>query len=162
MALEEIEVTSISCESNSYSFDELQDAFEKLAIDFESMNLKYKKIISKLNVENELLSKTKIDLEKIIDDMKIEFDELKLNLESSQKRIKNLKNENLILKEKCEGLTNEKVMLAKNVSCIEMTKCTHCNYYGHSLNTCRIRRKIPYKCKQVWVPKRTRDLVTNS
>ena len=64
MALEEIEVISISCESNSYSFDELQDAFEKLAIDFESMNLKYKKIISKLNVENELLTNAKIDLEK--------------------------------------------------------------------------------------------------
>ena len=84
----------------------MQDAFEELAIDFESMNLKYKKMISKLNVENELLSKTKIDLEKIIDGMKIEFDKLRLNFETSQKRIEILKNENLILKEKCEGLMN--------------------------------------------------------
>ena len=57
-------------------------------------------------MENELLSKTKIDLEKIIDGMKIEFDKLRLNFETSQKRIEILENENLILKEKCEGLMN--------------------------------------------------------
>ena len=66
MALEEQKVTSNSCDLNPYTFDELQDAFEELAIDFESMNLRYKKIISKLNVENELLTNVKIDLEKKI------------------------------------------------------------------------------------------------
>ena len=64
MALEEPKVTSNSCDSNPYTFDELQDAFEELAINFDSMNLRYKKIISKLNVENELLTNAKIDLEK--------------------------------------------------------------------------------------------------
>ena len=43
-----------------------------------------------------------------------------------------------------------------------MTKCIHCNYYGHSLNACPIRRRIPCKFRQVWVPKATRDLMTNS
>ena len=57
---------------------------------------------------------------------------------------------------------NEKIVIAKTISCTKMTKCTHCNYHGHSLNTCHIRRKIPYKFRQVWVPNRTRDLVTNS
>ena len=56
---------------------------------------------------------------------------------------------------------NRNNMLAKNASCTKMTKCTHCNYHGHSLNACLIRRRIPYKFRQVWVPKGTRDLVTN-
>ena len=89
-------------------------------------------------------------------------DELKLNFKSSQKRIENLENENLILKEKCESLINEKIVLAKNISCTKITKCTYCNYYDYSLNTCLIRRKILYKFMQVWVPKGTRDLMTNS
>ena len=72
MAFEELEVTSNSCSSTPYIFYELQDVFEELAIEFENMNLKYKKMISKLNVENELLSKTKIDLAKIIDGMKLD------------------------------------------------------------------------------------------
>ena len=73
MELDDSKVTSISCESNAYTFDELQDAFEELAIDFETMNMKYKKMIAKLNVENEKLSKVKIDLEKSNDSMKIEI-----------------------------------------------------------------------------------------
>ena len=68
----------------------------------------------------------------------------------------------MILKEKCKGLTNEKFVLVKNVSCFKMTKCTHCNYNGHYLNTCPTRRKISYKFRQAWVPKGTRDLMTNS
>ena len=112
-------------------------------------------------MKNELLSKMKIDLEKIIDGMKIEFDKMRLNFETSQKRIEILENENLISKEKYEGLMNKNNVPSKAISCTKMTKCTHCNYYGHSLNTCPIRRKIPYKCRQVWVPKGTRDLVIN-
>ena len=38
--------------------------------------MKYKKMIAKLNIENELLSKAKNDLEKNIDCMKNEIDEL--------------------------------------------------------------------------------------
>ncbi|XVF73970.1 hypothetical protein PTKIN_Ptkin13bG0023700 [Pterospermum kingtungense] len=51
MALDEHEVTSNSNDLNSYTFDELQDAFDELALDFEKMNLRYKKIVSKLNIE---------------------------------------------------------------------------------------------------------------
>ena len=40
------------------------------------MNMKYKKILANLNVENEMLSKAKINLEKSIDSMKIEIDDL--------------------------------------------------------------------------------------
>ena len=56
MTIEELEVTSNSCDS-THTFDELQDAFEELAIEFEKMNLKYKKMISKFSVENEFLIK---------------------------------------------------------------------------------------------------------
>ena len=87
MAIEELKVTSNSCDSTPYTFDEFQDAFEELAIDFESMNLRYKKMISKLNVENELLTNAKIDLEKKIDGMRIKYDELKLNLHKRKLKI---------------------------------------------------------------------------
>ena len=40
MALEKDKVTSNSYDSTPYTFDELQDAFEELAIKFENMNLK--------------------------------------------------------------------------------------------------------------------------
>ena len=154
MALEEQKVSSNSCDSIPYTFDKLQDAFEDLVLEFENMIMKYSKMISKLKIKNEILLKTKNELDS-------KNNELKLNFESSQKKIENLENKNLFLKEKCEGLTNEKIVLAKNVSCFKMTKCTHCNYNGHSLSTCLIRRKIPYKFRQLWVPKGTRDLVTN-
>ena len=76
MAIDDSKVTYTSCDSNAYTFDELQDAFEELVIDFESMNMKYKKMITKLNIENELLSKAKSDLKKNIDCMKVEIDVL--------------------------------------------------------------------------------------
>ena len=69
-------VNSISCDSSTYSFDELQDAFDELAIDFENMNVKYKKTIAKLSIENVMLIKAKIELEKNIDSMKSELDDL--------------------------------------------------------------------------------------
>ena len=42
----------------------------ELAIDFESMNMKYEKMIAKLNMENDMLSKNKSNLEKSIDSIK--------------------------------------------------------------------------------------------
>ena len=39
VAIDDSKVTSTSCNSNAYTFDELQDAFEELAINFESMNI---------------------------------------------------------------------------------------------------------------------------
>ena len=41
MAFEELEVTYNSCNS-THTFDELQDAFKELAIEFDNMNLKHK------------------------------------------------------------------------------------------------------------------------
>ena len=46
MTFENSKVTFTFCYSNAYIFDELQDVFEELAINFESMNMKYKKMIA--------------------------------------------------------------------------------------------------------------------
>ena len=51
MTFEKPKVTSNTCDSHSYSFHELQDAFEESTIEFAIMNSKYKKMISKLNDE---------------------------------------------------------------------------------------------------------------
>lgn len=64
MAIEEPKVTSNSIDSNSYAFDELQDAYNELYVECESMKRKYKKMISKMNVENEFLMNAKNVLEK--------------------------------------------------------------------------------------------------
>ena len=76
MALEEAKVTSFQTQCSEYTFYKLQDAFEELAVEFEKMNLKYKKMIFKFSVENELLIKTKIDLERHNDDLKLNFESL--------------------------------------------------------------------------------------
>ena len=60
MALDDSKVNSISCDSSTYSFDELQDAFDELAIDFENTNVKYKKMITKLSIENVMLSRLRL------------------------------------------------------------------------------------------------------
>ena len=70
-------VISNSCDLSSYSFYELQDAFNELIVDFETMNSKCKKRIYKLNVENEFSTKMKIELEKNVGDLKLEIDDLK-------------------------------------------------------------------------------------
>ncbi|KAL1111934.1 hypothetical protein V6Z11_D02G094700 [Gossypium hirsutum] len=60
MALEKQEVYSNSCDFNSYTFNKLQYAFDKLVMEFETMNFKHKKMISKLKVENYFLLKRKM------------------------------------------------------------------------------------------------------
>ena len=84
MALDDSKVTSNSYDSNAYSFDELQDAFDELAIDFENMNVKYKKMIAKFSIENVMLTKAKIELEKNLDSMKSELDVLTKKNENLQ------------------------------------------------------------------------------
>ncbi|EOX94433.1 Uncharacterized protein TCM_004012 [Theobroma cacao] len=68
MALEEHKVHSNSyalslyeLDDDSYTFEELQDDFHELALEFECMILKHKNIISKLKSENEFLTKIKIE-----------------------------------------------------------------------------------------------------
>ncbi|KAL4312015.1 hypothetical protein GQ457_01G021740 [Hibiscus cannabinus] len=63
MALEEGEVASNSSISNSYTFDELQEAYDELVFEFKASFSKNKKLISKLKLENERLSKTNLELE---------------------------------------------------------------------------------------------------
>ena len=115
MAIEELEVTSKFCDSTPYTFDELQDAFEELTIEFENMNLKYKKMIFKFIVENEFLVKTKIDLEKKNEILKIGF-------QDCQKKNTILEKENLSLKMKFEELINEKQNVLNNLSHPKMMK----------------------------------------
>ncbi|GMJ03399.1 hypothetical protein HRI_004009100 [Hibiscus trionum] len=59
LALDEPKVSSNSSELYSYSFDKLQDVFDELFLEFETMNSKIKKMISKLEFENDFLLKTK-------------------------------------------------------------------------------------------------------
>ena len=51
MAFEELKVSSNFCDSILYTFDELQDAFDDLVLEFETMRSKYSKMISKLKFE---------------------------------------------------------------------------------------------------------------
>ncbi|KAL4348116.1 hypothetical protein GQ457_17G008000 [Hibiscus cannabinus] len=60
LALDEPKVSSNSNELDSYSFNELQDAFDELDLEFEAMISKFMKMISKLEVENDFLFKNKI------------------------------------------------------------------------------------------------------
>ena len=173
MALEDSKVTSIFCDYNAYSFDELQDAFEELAIDFKSMNMKYKKMIAKLNVENELLFRTKIDLEKNIDSMKVEINELtkkNTNLQNSFSRFymgqqkldgmletqkaffdKNGLGYDAIVKE-----THFKNFFAKSNNSHEaLSTCAYCHRLGHSRQFCPLK-VIAFRgklVKNVWSPK---------
>lgn len=42
-----------------------------------------------------------------------------------------------------------------------MAKREHRHFHGHTLRTCPIKKRIQHKFRQVWVPKGTRDIVTN-
>ena len=63
MALNEGEVTFNSSNLNSYSFEELQEAYDKLAFEFKASFSKNKMIISKLKIGNDLLSKINFEIE---------------------------------------------------------------------------------------------------
>ncbi|KAA3473013.1 zf-CCHC domain-containing protein [Gossypium australe] len=69
MAIDDTKVSSNLSNSISYSFDELQDAYDELGLEFEIMVLKHQKNISKLKDENSSLSKTNHELESKIHDM---------------------------------------------------------------------------------------------
>ena len=59
----------VSSSANTYSFDEL-------ALEFKVMNLKYKKMISKLKEENKTLSTTNNDLKKRVDQLQVNIGDL--------------------------------------------------------------------------------------
>ncbi|KAK8348983.1 hypothetical protein V6Z12_A06G114900 [Gossypium hirsutum] len=79
MVIEKPKVILNSSELNEYTFEELQDAFNELAIDFETMISKYKKMISKLNEENNSLIIAKEEIEKKFNDMQAQIDDLNKN-----------------------------------------------------------------------------------
>ncbi|KAL4352636.1 hypothetical protein GQ457_06G007870 [Hibiscus cannabinus] len=154
VALDEPKVSSNSNELDSYSFDELQDSFDELFLEFETMNSKFKKIISKLECENDFLLKTKLDFEN-------QNEVLKNDLEISKSSNCVLEKENLDLKVKLESLTKEKEIISNNSSYPIMTICSHCHYHGHSIHTCPIKKRKSYRIRQVWVSKGTRDIEVN-
>ncbi|KAL4363351.1 hypothetical protein GQ457_04G019590 [Hibiscus cannabinus] len=154
LTLNEPEVSSNSCDSNSYPFEELQDAFDELYLEFETMNSKFKKMISKLEIENDFLLKTKLNFEN-------QNEILKNDLEILKSSNKVLEKENIGLKVKLENLTKEKEIISYNSSCHIMVKCSHCHYHGHSLHTCQIKKIKSYRIRQVCVPKGTRDIEIN-
>ena len=139
------------------------------------MNIKYKKMIAKLNIENELLFKAKNDLEKNIDCMKIEIDELTkkhTNLQNSFYRfyIGQQKLDRMFETQKAffdkDGLgydgsvkeTHFKNFFYKtNDSHEASSTCTYCYRLGHSMQFCPLK-VITFKgklVKSVWIPKGT-------
>ncbi|XVF56375.1 hypothetical protein PTKIN_Ptkin06aG0115300 [Pterospermum kingtungense] len=106
------------------------------------MNLRYKKIVFKLNIENEFLMNTKIKLEKKNDLLKTNFDVCQIKNELLEKW-------SLNLKMKFEKLMNERENFLNNSIHVNMTKCTYCKFHGHSVSTCPIKRKAPYRIRQV-------------
>ncbi|KAA3477961.1 zf-CCHC domain-containing protein/UBN2 domain-containing protein [Gossypium australe] len=64
MAIDDIKVTSNSSTLNDYSFDELQDAYDELGLEFEVMKSKDMKNVSKLRNKNDLLSKPIMNLKR--------------------------------------------------------------------------------------------------
>ncbi|KAL4353606.1 hypothetical protein GQ457_06G012830 [Hibiscus cannabinus] len=63
MTLQVGEVTYNSSSSNSYTFDDLQEAYDELVFKFKASFSKNKKLISKLKLENERLFKTNLEFE---------------------------------------------------------------------------------------------------
>ncbi|KAL4340508.1 hypothetical protein GQ457_08G035970 [Hibiscus cannabinus] len=102
MALQVGEVTSNSSSSNSYTFDELQDAYDELVFEFKASFSKNKKLISKLKLENERLSKTNLEFEAKLKEYEIDDHQNLQNLlqtleKDHQNEIDDLKNKNELI-----------------------------------------------------------------
>jgi gag-polypeptide of LTR copia-type/Zinc knuckle len=107
MALDEPKVSPNLdfCEVSDYSFDELQDAFDDLTLEYKAMKSKYKNTISSLKEENDLLSsklskeddfsnsKLKEEIEaltKVNIDYKTKVNELQVQIDDLNKKNENL------------------------------------------------------------------------
>ncbi|KAL4346843.1 hypothetical protein GQ457_17G008010 [Hibiscus cannabinus] len=109
-AHEEPEVSSNSSISCSYSFDELQDAYDELVLEFENHILKNKKVVSNLKIQNDLISKTNNELEAKLK----EFEQNNVNLQNllqslekyHQKVVDDLKMENDLISKELEKNNN--------------------------------------------------------
>ncbi|KAL4342222.1 hypothetical protein GQ457_08G034060 [Hibiscus cannabinus] len=77
MAIQDDKVSLNSSISNSYTFDDLQDAYDELVLEFKTSISKRKKLLSKINLENEILSKTNLELEAKFKDFEKEILDLK-------------------------------------------------------------------------------------
>ncbi|KAL4341560.1 hypothetical protein GQ457_08G036160 [Hibiscus cannabinus] len=86
MAIQEDEVSSNSSFSNFYTFDEFQDAYDDLILEFKASISKNKKLLLKLKFENEVLSKANIELEAKCVDYKNEILNLKICFKKFKKK----------------------------------------------------------------------------
>ncbi|KAL4312066.1 hypothetical protein GQ457_01G013580 [Hibiscus cannabinus] len=113
MALQEGEVTSNSSCSNSYTFDELQEAYDELVFEFKASFSKNKKLISKLKLENERLSKTNLEFEEKLKEYEAKLKEYETNIfdlqfllqtleKDHQNEIDDLKNKNDLISKELE------------------------------------------------------------
>ncbi|KAK8686489.1 hypothetical protein V6N13_125514 [Hibiscus sabdariffa] len=110
MALEEGEVTSNSSNSNSYTFDELQEAYDELVFEFKASFSKNKKLISKLKLENERLSKTNLEFEAKFNEYEnnvLDLQNLLQNIEKDhQMEVDDLKKKNDLISKELENKKN--------------------------------------------------------
>ena len=177
MALEEPKVSSNSnsSELNEYSFDELQDAFDELAIEYDAMKNRYKKTISKLKEEYELsilkfreenasLILAEKTYETKINDMQVQIDDLNKKNEnlhnsftkfhmSHQKLNDMLETQRAFFDKdgigynRFEKETKFTNFFEKPSHIYDVTlKCTHCHKMGHDVQICPLR-KLTYRSK---------------
>ncbi|KAK8705150.1 hypothetical protein V6N13_048758 [Hibiscus sabdariffa] len=139
LAHEEPKVSSNSSTSFSYSFDELQDAYDELVLEFENHILKNKKVVSSLKIQNDLISKTNDELEAKLN----EFEQKNVKL---QNLLQSLEKDH---QKEVDDLKKEKDLISK-----ELEKK---NNFGKS-NFCQRQSSAPRfingKCfRSIWVPK---------
>ncbi|KAL4323516.1 hypothetical protein GQ457_11G023600 [Hibiscus cannabinus] len=107
---EEPEVSSNSSISFSYSFDELQDVYDELVLEFENHILKNKKVVSNLKIQNDLISKANDELEaklKEFEQMNVNLQNLLPSLEKDhQKEVDDLRKENDLISKELEKKNN--------------------------------------------------------
>ncbi|KAL4333139.1 hypothetical protein GQ457_07G008300 [Hibiscus cannabinus] len=164
MALEEGEVTSNSSISNSYTFDELQEAYDELVFEFKASFSKNKKMISKFKLENERLSKTNLEFEAKLKEYEINFFDLQNLLQTlendHQNDIDDLKNKNdLISKELEKNNTLGKSFFYERQSSVPRFikgKCSRSIWVPKGLNTSTKKDEI-----EKWIPKGTKICASN-
>ncbi|GMJ00480.1 hypothetical protein HRI_003717200 [Hibiscus trionum] len=164
MALNEGEVTSNSSISNSYTFDELQEAYDEFVFEFKASFSKNKKLISKLKTENDLLSKTNLEFEAKIKDFELKVLNLQNLLQTMerdhQKKVDDLKKEKDLISKELEKKNN----FGKSNFYIRQSsaprffngKCFRSVWIPKGLTTSTKKDEI-----EKWIPKGTKFCATN-
>ncbi|GMI71473.1 hypothetical protein HRI_000816600 [Hibiscus trionum] len=154
MAIEEdSRVTSNSSTSCSYSFDELQDTYDDLVLDFKNHILKNNKVISKLKIQNDLISKTKLEIE-------AKLKEFELKCFDLQKLLQKVQEEKYLISKELEkknnfGKSNFYVRQSSAPRFVK-GKCFRSIWVPKGLSTSIKKDDI-----EKWIPKGTKICATN-